>query len=493
MKKRAFAGLLAVVLSMSLLAGCGGSNTGSTTQSNTGTTANDNNAAADTAAEDTGAADTAPAETTLSGDDVKLLFTFWGSPVEKQAVEDTMRAFEKVHPNVSVETQHIPNDYETKITTMIAANEAPDAGYLGGPTAIRWAQDGTIADLGAMIDADPNFSIDDFAANAFYRTMDGKIIGFNSALEMFAIFYNVDMFEEAGLPLPPQTAADAWTWDEMIEVAKKLTIDINGNTADSPNFDPANIQQYGFNHGTWWAQYMNSVYSVGGDIISADGSQFTLTEPAAVGALQKIADLMNVHHVSPTPTQRQNVPAPAIALQTKQVAMTIEGQWVLLDLADAKKNGGLNYGVAVLPKMQDYKSTFIGGATVLFSASDNLDYAYELLKFTSDPGAALGIFEGGLWMPLLREWYTDDSKFQQWAGENDAHPAGYDTVFKDIILDPNLTHRSLEYYVVNMNEVMAIIDPALDRAWLGEVSVQEALDSVKADVENVMGGRYPDK
>ena len=51
------------------------------------------------------------------------------------------------------------------------------------------------------------------------------------------IYYNKKIFDEAGVPYPPTKWTEAWTWDEFVNVAKKLTKDKNGNNALSPNFD----------------------------------------------------------------------------------------------------------------------------------------------------------------------------------------------------------------------------------------------------------------
>lgn len=65
-----------------------------------------------------------------SSEKVKLKFTFWGSPQEKKAVEDAIKAFEAKNPNVTIESIHIPGtDFLQKLNAMIAGNEAPDISY----------------------------------------------------------------------------------------------------------------------------------------------------------------------------------------------------------------------------------------------------------------------------------------------------------------------------------------------------------------------------
>ena len=61
-----------------------------------------------------------------------------------------------------------------------------------------------------------------------------------------------------------------WNFETMAKVARKLTVDKNGNDATSPNFDPKNIVQWGFNM-QWnddpraFASYFCANYPVGKD------------------------------------------------------------------------------------------------------------------------------------------------------------------------------------------------------------------------------------
>ena len=60
---------------------------------------------------------------------------------------------------------------------------------------------------------------------------EGKTVGYSTANEVLALWYNKAMFDAAGLPYPPATLEDAWTWDEFVAVAKQLTIDAKRQTS----------------------------------------------------------------------------------------------------------------------------------------------------------------------------------------------------------------------------------------------------------------------
>ena len=68
------------------------------------------------------------------------------------------------------------------------------------------------------------------------------------------IYYNTDLFDEAGLDYPPAAYGepyadgDPWDMDKLAELAMLLTVDANGNDATSPDFDRDNVVQWGFHH-----------------------------------------------------------------------------------------------------------------------------------------------------------------------------------------------------------------------------------------------------
>ncbi len=140
------------------------------------------------------------------------------------------------------------------------------------------------------------------------------------------MFYNKELFAEADVDLPPSKAENGWTWDEFVEVSKKLTKDANGKNPDQPGFNPDNIVQYGVSIPTNFNGWLPLVQSNGGDITNEDGTKLTLNTPEAKEALEKIHDLIYKHHVAPTPVQMENMPATSVSLQTKKVAMAIDGQ-----------------------------------------------------------------------------------------------------------------------------------------------------------------------
>lgn len=415
---------------------------------------------------------------------VKLKFTYWGSPVEKKAVEDAVKKFQEKYNWITVDAQHIPGDYATKITAMVAGNEAPDVAYLGEDLALPWAEEGKLYNIQDFLNTDKELKKDDFLDSIWYNWAPGKTLGTNTACEAFAIFYNKDLFKAANVAEPPTKAEEAWTWDQFVETAKKLTIDQNGKNAADPAFNPAKIKQYGVHFETWWGPWMSMVFSNGGDFVNADGTKLALTQPEAIEAIQKMADLINKYHVAPSPVAAKTMPAPAVALQSKQIAMTINGQWILLDLGSSK----MNFGVGVLPKLKKSITLVLGAPTVIFKSTKTPEESWLLFKWLANPESSLDLQAGGLWMPLLKNWYTDPSLISKWAENNPAHPDGY----KDAVMKQAMTNGvpGPGYYVKNFGKINAVIGPALDQVWLGKKTAEQALKEVEVKAQAEVKGRY---
>lgn len=415
---------------------------------------------------------------------VTLRFTYWGSPIEKEAIERMVTAFEAANPDIRIDAQHFPyNEYVARVSGLLAGGTPPDVGYLPETHAPEWASQGRVLDLTEVFQADPELSAR--LPETFYYFAPGRTLGTSTASETILLFYNRAVFDQAGLPYPPARAEDAWTWDEFVAVAKRLTRDADGRRADEPGFDPTHIQVYGVTFDTDnWFGYFPFIYSNGGDAVDETATRTRLAEPEAVEAIQRLADLMWVHHVMPTPEEQRRLPAGEALMQTGQLAMHIRGQWALLDYSSMQ---GLDFGVAVLPKMQVARTLILGSPTVIFAGVQHRDAAIRFYKFHNDP-QAVDLYARGLWMPLQRAYYTEPDKIAAWL-DNPAHPPGSQTALVEYTLC--CVERAPHYYVKNFGRITTdVIQPAVDRVWSGEVSAAEALAEAARQAEPLLAGRW---
>ena len=250
----------------------------------------------------------------LEAKPAELVFTYWGSPFERQAVKKVLQQFNQQHANIRVRAQHIPgSNYTTKLVTMVAAGTAPDIAYIPDTMISKWAS------AGWLIDLSDHFENDSEASNRmqqiYYKVQD-KIVGANCAIETIILYYNKQVFDRAGLAYPPATAEKAWSWEEFVAICQKLTTDRNGYDATNPNFEVEHITTYGVAFPQSMLFLIPFIYSNGGQVASDDGQKLLLNQPAAVEALQQIQDLIYRYHVAPTPSTLQSMPSSSFMLQT---------------------------------------------------------------------------------------------------------------------------------------------------------------------------------
>jgi multiple sugar transport system substrate-binding protein len=179
------------------------------------------------------------------------------------------------------------------------------------------------------------------------------------------------------------------------------------------------------------------------------------------------------------------MPVMSTALESELVAMIIGGPWINLDLGNAK----VNYDIGVLPKLKKSITMALSAATVIYQSSENRDEAWILFKWLLDPEKSLELYSGGLWMPTMKKWYTDQSLVEKWVDSNPyAHPPG----FKDAMINQFLKNGIAQprYYLKNQARIEPIVIAGLDRVWLGMQTAEDALEEIEQNVAPFFMGRY---
>ncbi|WP_293894164.1 MULTISPECIES: ABC transporter substrate-binding protein [unclassified Sphaerochaeta] len=404
------------------------------------------------------------------GKRVNITYSFWGTPDEGATVQKVADRFNASQQRITVEIMAIPHDtYVTKLNTLATAKNLPDCGIMSEAGVLQFAENGLLYDISTMYGAGDSKPLDSLA----FR-YQGKPVAYSAANEILLLFYNKTMFDKAGVPYPPTDAANAWTWDEFVQVAKRLTLDSNGNDATSSAFNPNAIVQYGamVENLTWQLEVW--CLSNGSGFYAEDGSKVIINEAAATEALQKIADLHLVHHVAPLSSGLTDDGVQR-SLIAGTCAMTTNGAWnVGTSLASARAEG-LNYGVAVLPYMKEKVTICTGGPNVVFSQTKHPEEAMEWVKWYMQEENSWSLIETGIWMPILEKWYTDEALTRKWV-ENPNFPP-YDEYKKAVVDYAREYSRSTSwYYVNNTNDFNTLLGSILGDVWTGKKTAKDAID-----------------
>ena len=405
-----------------------------------------------------------------------LVFTTWGDSAEQAATQAICDKF-TADTGCEVNLICINENYDTKVTAMIAAGETIDLAQMeSGTIGYKLVEEGQFATLDDYV-AQSGYDMSDYVGASCYYDDAGNLIAYSGCIELMTMFYSRDVFDEAGLPYPPSDPDQAWTWDEFVDVAMKLTLDANGKTPYDEGFAPENIVRYGVNMGIWWPIWGSFILSNGGTLVDAEGN-FAMNQPASVEALQAIADLALVKHCMPTPTAREGMPGTDVALLTGAYAMVVDGQWLALTLADT----GVNFGAGTLPRMGgEVVSVCTNGMSVIMKDSKEKEAAWALQQYIQDPGKEITLFKNGNLMPSGLKWLTEKEYLDQWAEEgNPARPEGYDGVIKMLL---NNSAAPFTGTIKNFSDMIDIVNKEVDEIVYGNKTAQEGMDSAAEQIK----------
>jgi multiple sugar transport system substrate-binding protein len=398
---------------------------------------------------------------------VNITYAFWGNNEELQTLEGVIDKFESEQDRISVEPIQLDRaEYVGALNTFAAGGQLPDTGIMAEDTVLMWAEQGMLADASGMYGADEAKPLDSVTFK-----YQGQPVGYSVAGNILNIYYNREKFADAGVDAPPASADTAWDWDAFIEVAKEMTIDANGNNGLSPDFDANNIAQYGVMLCPDFWQLEQWSVTNGGAWYDEDGN-VTIDSPEAMEGLQRIADLSLVHHVAPQ--YGTNTATTIDQDLLNNAAMYINGAWSVGVWLGAAKEAGLDYGVGVLPYMEEKVTLATGGVNVAFNTSDNLEEAQEWLKWYAKEENSWDLIASGTWMPVLSKYYTDEEFTRQWV-ENPNFPP-YDE-YKSAVVDYayNNGRPVAWYWVNNTNLFNDALSTILAPCWSGAETVESAI------------------
>jgi multiple sugar transport system substrate-binding protein len=402
----------------------------------------------------------------------------WYNTTQSEAdqVQATMDRFnasqDKIHATLII----IPREgYETKVNTMAAGRQLPDCTELSEAMALEFASAGLLADVSSMYPAD-NAPLKSLAF-----TYNGKPIGYSSGNEVLLLYYNKKLFDEAGLAYPPASADKAWTWKQYVEVAKKLTKDKNGKTANQAGFDAKNIIQYGTDFNREWWMWPIAAVSNGGGLMSPDGKQLLIGMPESIEAMQAVADLYAKDKVAPSRADLSSMGTLDVNLLTGKVAMATSGQW---EIGVSLKNSvpdGLDYGVGVLPRFKKAVTYNTGAPYGIFKSTKNLDAAMTFIRWWADEKNQWPVILNGTLMPVMAKWYSSDADMRQWADPEITKTARPPfAMYKTAVIDYAM-HNAVQvpwYYFNGYTGLNDILQSGIDNVWNGKQTAKDYITRI---------------
>ena len=228
--------------------------------------------------------------------------TFWNglSGSDGVTLNEMLKQFVKENPDISVRTEIIDwNTLYPKLQAAFVAGQPPDVFLLHASEVPLFQSLGVLKDLSYLYDTNGGpLPADDFAEPGFDGVkVDGVPYGVELDNHGRGTWANLELLKKAEVePKIPNN------FDDLVAMLQKLTLDKNGNNAASPDFDPANVTQWGTALGEYpLVDFEGFVWQHGGNILSEDGKTATVNSEEAMAALQQMHDMIYKYHVSPAP------------------------------------------------------------------------------------------------------------------------------------------------------------------------------------------------
>lgn len=269
----------------------------------------------------------------------EITFSFWGSYKDLEFWQATVADFEARNPDIRFVLQYTPYHYGEKLQLQLLSSAAADVLLMDDENFPAYAARGYLEDLAPYIARDHDaLRVDDYYGTALQAfTFRGFTGGLPWGGSPVLIFYNKDLFDAAGLPMPDPD----WTWDDFRAISKALTKDTNGD---------GRLDQFGNMLGFGLLDFEPVLWGFGGRILNEDYTQAAIDSPAARAALQYLQDLKFEDHSLVWFGDYQGL-SKEVAILTGKIGMSVSSWFSTQVLNDAK--GAMRWDVAPMPRGPD--------------------------------------------------------------------------------------------------------------------------------------------
>ena len=292
------------------------------------------------------------------------------------AYEESFAAFSDQHPDIDVEVETVPwANYWDRLPQDLGSGTMADIFWTNTSNFGLYVDNGNLLNISEALGDDH----DEWTQSVVdLYTRDGSLWGVPQLTDSIALFYNVDMLQQAGIDPTTLHWDPTGEDDTFLPAVQQLTVDADGVTAAEDGFDPDNIATYGFNaQNDLQAIYIDFLASNGGQY--QDGDQYAFDSPEGVAAFQYLVDLINTYHVSPSAaeTNANGDLSRQLFVQGK-MALFQSGQYSLPAMADAE----FDWAIAPMVEGPEGRIGVVHGVAALGNAAtEHPEATVEVLRW----------------------------------------------------------------------------------------------------------------
>ncbi|GGA79325.1 extracellular solute-binding protein [Ornithinibacillus halotolerans] len=305
-----------------------------------------------------------------NGDSDVVTIKYWQYEFASKVdlMDELIKEFEEANPGIKVEQTTFPYDnYNEQVAAQVPAGKGPDVINLFYGWVPSYVDAGYLQPL-----PQEDFPHDEIEAEFFplvqATKMDGEYWTIPTAVRTAALFYNKDLFEEAGLDpnSPPET------WEELADYAVKLT------KKDGDRLEQSGMAWEPAQQGHHWLRD-GLTYQAGGEVLSEDRKTVVWGDSdAGLEAFKYWLSFPTELGTSEVGFYTDDV----TAFMTGKAAMNVDGSFRLGTLQRDAEN--LNYAVAPMPGKDGIQSTnasFWTNGITKDVEGEKLEASIKFLKF----------------------------------------------------------------------------------------------------------------
>lgn len=397
-----------------------------------------------------GTADEGPQEGDDGDGGESIALTLWHSsgpestPTGKP-IYDLVDRYVAEHPGITIEVRDIPyGDFYRTVIQGAASGDLPDILQLNASDTVSLADANVVQDIGDRVDA---WGEQDAYFPGVWDTTqaNGSTYSLPFFADCYALYYNKDMFEAAGMEPPA-------TWDELETVAVELTGDgVYGLAASGIE---------GIEGST---ALLLRILAEGGtaEDIDTDAGRTALTQFKALVDEGSMSQGMLTWGETDVKNEFANGKA----------AMMIDSATDVGIVRDEAPD--LNFGVVPMPKSTT-EATFLAATNIAMStATDHPEEVWEFLTYVQQPD-------------VLLEYLPDRNKVSPREDIAEEVVAGD---AERLVFAQELSNAWAPSAEVapKANEVFTYIQQALQAAISGTASVEQALSDAQRNIDSALG------
>lgn len=403
-----------------------------------------------------------------SGETVTLKFLNISEYLDSAEFKAFLDRFQTKYPNIKVDPISVPHEqYINKRNIMLASGEQVDLIWGNGVEQFDAINKGFLMpldDIAKEVDVDMSKDFGDFKPDK-----DGKYYRFPIQQNNWMLYYNKKVFDDAGVPYPDPKVP--MTWDEMAEVAQKIT-----NTSGKD-------KAYGMFYNNWGMYFYGYGSQLNGGKFYTDDGMTNIDAPEFKRSLEWMNDVMNVKKAAMPIAEFIQNNTDFLSYWNGGYGMVVGAQWYA-QLAATKKDKfprDWKAGIAPMPVPQEMAGKHMNWSSIdSLAIPKNSKHAKEALILAKEYVSDYTLSTGALPM------YMKVEKAQYFADLAEA------------LKDDGITLEQVTYLfggdpdVINVEEKPVLGAPQeyestfldiISQYYTGAKSVDEVLGEVKTKVD----------